>query len=252
MALTEDYLINTAINELGYLEKNTNSSLDNKTSNAGYKNYTKYWRDMCPSLQGQAWCDCFVSWCFNKTYGSVKANELLYGGLRSYYTPTSAKCYLTKGRLDKNPKRGDQIFFSKNGSVDSIYHTGIVESFDGSYINTIEGNTSVGSGVVPNGGGVFRKRYSYAVYKNRIFCGHPKYEGGNSMAVNYAVQIKVSDYLTVRTSPGTENPIFKVNGMYELRLPSGLVVAIVEEKDGWGRLSNISGWIKLAYTKRLN
>ena len=41
-----DKLIQTADNEVGYLEKSSNSQLDDKTANAGMNNYTKYWLDI--------------------------------------------------------------------------------------------------------------------------------------------------------------------------------------------------------------
>ena len=44
-----------AKNEIGYLEKKSNSQLDSKTANAGSSNYTKYWRDIKPSYQGPPW-----------------------------------------------------------------------------------------------------------------------------------------------------------------------------------------------------
>ena len=50
-------LISRAKQENGYLEKKSNKDLDSKTGNAGSNNYTKYARDLYPSLQGQAWCD---------------------------------------------------------------------------------------------------------------------------------------------------------------------------------------------------
>lgn len=46
-------VISLAKDEIGYLEKASNSNLDSKTGNAGYNNYTKYWRDIKPSYQGQ-------------------------------------------------------------------------------------------------------------------------------------------------------------------------------------------------------
>ena len=46
-------MIQTAKAEIGYLEKASNSNLDSKTGNAGSNNYTKYWRDIMPSYQGQ-------------------------------------------------------------------------------------------------------------------------------------------------------------------------------------------------------
>ena len=48
-----DKLIRIAKNEIGYLEKASNSQLDSKTANAGENNYTKYWRDIKPDYQGQ-------------------------------------------------------------------------------------------------------------------------------------------------------------------------------------------------------
>ena len=64
-----DKLISIAENEVGYLEKKSNSQLDSKTANAGSANYTKYWRDIMPDYQGQPWCACFVTWCFVKAFG---------------------------------------------------------------------------------------------------------------------------------------------------------------------------------------
>ena len=46
MANLASKVINIALAEVGYLEKKSNASLDNKTANAGSNNYTKYGRDM--------------------------------------------------------------------------------------------------------------------------------------------------------------------------------------------------------------
>ena len=54
-------LLNVAESELGYLEKASDQDLDSKTGNAGSGNFTKYWRDLNPKMQGQPWCDGFVS-----------------------------------------------------------------------------------------------------------------------------------------------------------------------------------------------
>lgn len=75
-----------------------------------------------------------------------------------------------------------------------------------------------------------------------------------SKTVNYAVCVNVSpgSYLTVRTSPEvrTDN-LFVVQGQAQ-RLVRGQIVAIVEEKNGWGRIGNIGGWISLSYCLRAN
>ena len=162
--------------QLGYLQKKSNSNLNDKTNNAGSNNYTKYWEDLKPSYQGQSWCDAFVSWCFLKAYGAEAANELLCGGLYSFYTPTSASYYKNKKQWYTYPKVGDQIFFENDVR---ICHTGIVIKVTNSYVYTIEGNTSGASGVIPNGGGVCKK--SYAIKTKKIAgYGRPNYMAKNS------------------------------------------------------------------------
>lgn len=58
---TAEELIATARKEIGYLEKASNSMLEEKTANAGEANYTKYghWY----KENGVYWCQQFVSWC---------------------------------------------------------------------------------------------------------------------------------------------------------------------------------------------
>ena len=57
---TSDKVIKIAVDEKGYLEKASLKNLDDKVANAGHKNITKYWRDICRKLQGDKWCMCFV------------------------------------------------------------------------------------------------------------------------------------------------------------------------------------------------
>lgn len=169
------YSINTVLavarGEIGYLEKLNAQKLDSKTENAGNGNFTKYWRDLGADMQGQPWCDAFVSWCFMKAYGKAAANKILCGGLNSFYTPTSAQKYKAAGRFSSAPAVGDQVFF-KNSS--RICHTGIVIGATESTVTTIEGNTSGASGVVPNGGGVKEKTYPRN-YSGIAGYGHPMY-----------------------------------------------------------------------------
>lgn len=144
-------VIAAAKNEIGYLEKKSNSSLDSKTANAGSANYTKYWRDIKPSYQGQPWCACFVTWCFEKVFGKNVAAKLL----KHYpyvYCPTMSDLFT----LNANPKEGDIVIFKRNGT---FVHTGIVTKVNGDYFETVEGNTSGGSSIAANGGGVFQKSY---------------------------------------------------------------------------------------------
>lgn len=157
-----DKVIEIAKNEIGYMEKASNSNLYDKTANAGSNNYTKYWAEVCPSLQAQPWCACFVTWCFEKAFGKDKATALL----KEYpftYCPSMANHFT----LNANPKRGDIVLFYRHGE---FAHTGIVTSVDGDKFYTIEGNTSAGSSIIPNGGEVCAKSYYNSNLPGTKFC----------------------------------------------------------------------------------
>ncbi len=146
-----DKLISIATAEIGYLEKKNGNSLDSKTLNAGSNNYTKYWRDVKPSYQAQPWCACFVTWCMDRAFGQDKTRKLL----KHYpfvYVPTLAGM-----TANKTPHKGDIVCFYRNGT---FTHTGIVIAVNGANITTIEGNTSGGSTIIANGGGVCKKTYN--------------------------------------------------------------------------------------------
>lgn len=145
-------LIEVAENEVGYLEKNSNKNLNDKTANAGTKNWTKYGAYF--GINPAAWCDMFVDWCFVQAYGREAAKTLLNGF--SAYTPTSANYFKKINRWSNTPQVGAQIFF-KNSI--RICHTGIVYKVTSTTVYTIEGNTSGGSAVIANGGGVCKKQY---------------------------------------------------------------------------------------------
>lgn len=174
-------VIDIALAEVGYLEKKSNSNLDNKTANAGYGNYTKYARDLDNikgfyngKKNGFAWCDIFVDWCFVQAYGAEKAKNMLCQPDNSAGAGCgfSMRFYKNKNQFYTSPKKGDQIFFKQNGE---ITHTGLVYKVDNSKVYTVEGNTSSASGVVANGGAVAKK--SYSLDSNYIAgYGRPKYE----------------------------------------------------------------------------
>lgn len=151
-----------AKNEIGYLEKKSNSQLDSKTANAGSKNYTKYWRDIKPSYQGQPWCAAFVSWCFMEAFGQEKAKKLLKHW-PYVYCPTLGNLFTRNA----NPKIGDIVIFYHNGT---FTHTGIVTAVIGDRFYTIEGNTSGASGIIANGGGVCAKSYLNSQMPGTKFC----------------------------------------------------------------------------------
>lgn len=160
-----DALIATAKNEVGYLEKKSNSQLDSKTANAGSANYTKYWRDLKPSWNGQAWCAVFVSWCMAQTFGLETAKKLLKHPTDFPYV----YCPTLGARFTKyaNPEKGDVVIFYRNGT---FAHTGLVTRVEGDRFWTIEGNTSGGSTIIANGGGVCEKNYYNSNLPGTKFC----------------------------------------------------------------------------------
>lgn len=182
-------IIALAQNEIGYLEKASNSQLDSKTANAGYNNFTKYARDLdnIPGFfngpkNGYPWCTSFYCWLFVKSFGVEQARKMLYLPVNSL----AAGCDYALGYYKKNgafysaPKAGDQIFFSS--SRGGVAHTGLVEKVTASTVYTIEGNTSTSAGVIANGGGVCRKSYSIG-YSRIIGYGRPKYDAESTPVV---------------------------------------------------------------------
>jgi len=227
-------VINVAESQVGYLEKSSPYNEDSFTGNAGYNNYTKYGRDLVkwvgsPYSDGVYWCDEFVDWCFITAYGLETAKQLLGGW--SAYCPTSVSYFKSMGRWHtSNPQKGDVIYFldSKNEAG----HTGIVYKVDSSTVYTIEGNTSSSDGVVPNGGGVFKK--SYALNYNRIYgYGRPaydketnwiktdkgwRYKQGSDVARNCWIEINNSWYYFkangyMATDEFIKSSSYKVNGI---------------------------------------
>ena len=175
-----------AIGEVGYLEKSKVAYKKNpdiiyeKTAGAGQDNYTKYGYEMhkiYPTVMDfpAPWCDAFVDWCFQKAYGISTAKSLI-GGNFDDYTVSSCNMYRKHNSLGNIPKVGAQVFFTKNGLYTGCYHTGIVYAVDSAYFYTIEGNTSGASGVVANGGGVAKKKYSIRKYSEKVLFGYPKYD----------------------------------------------------------------------------
>ena len=144
--------------QVGYLEKASNSNLDSKTGNAGYNNYTKYARDVnnmgLMGCQGQPWCAVYQFWINAKTKGKNKALDIMGSG---FYNCNSVKAHAkAKGSWHGTPKVGALPIFRKGA------HIGRVISISGNTIRTNEGNTSSGglNTVEANGGCVAEKSYT--------------------------------------------------------------------------------------------
>lgn len=246
-------MLDIALGEVGYLEKETYNDLDSKTANAGDENYTKYQRDLAKinyfnsSKKGVAWCAVFVCWCLVQVVGKDMARKLLC-------QPTTDNCgagcdsqmnyYKRQGCwYTKNPRPGDQIiFWDKNKT--SGAHTGWVYKVDNTYVYTVEGNTSGANGVVANGGGVCKKKYK--LNNDRIAgYGRPWWEIATDMAsppessVTPAtpsisthdawVQVSVGSTVNFRSAPKTSSK--RISGMP--RISNGERVLVKSSDAGW-------------------
>lgn len=209
MTYDRQRVIDIALSEVGYLEKASNSQLDDKTANAGNKNFTKYARDLDAlgfyngRKQSVAWCDVFVDHCFVAAYGVEAALKLTCQPTKAANNcgagcKHSRNYYKAKGQLYNNPEPGDQIFFYGSDGV-SISHTGLVYKVDNKKVYTVEGNTSGSSGVEANGGGVFKKSYSLS-YSRIAGYGRPKYGALNGSETALESPVKKDEEIHTETS----------------------------------------------------
>lgn len=173
--MTESEAIERAVEvaegEEGYYEKASNAELDDKTANAGSKNWNKFARDvdackgwMNGNKNGYEWCCMFVCATFLYSFGYPTARLMLYQPEHSY----AAACkyafnyFKQNGAAYTTPEPGDQIFFDYGHG---IAHTGLVEKVTDSYVYTIEGNA---------GNEVQAKKYARS-NKNIVGYGRPNW-----------------------------------------------------------------------------
>lgn len=156
------------------------SQIGTKESPAG-SNKVKYntaYYEREVSGSNYAWCCAFVWWVFRE----ARASELFYGGGKTAYCP-SLKNFHKKQAVKGNYQLGDVVFFNFSGKTNAA-HVGICESWDGTYITTIDGNT--GSGNEANGGAVMRrkraKKYIVGAYR-------PAYQEEDKMTEEQVKQI---------------------------------------------------------------
>ena len=174
MATPTDVL-RVAAGEIGYV------ALDDPDSGS---KYGRWYADTMgrPEYRGPStaypWCAMFVSWVFAQAGQSMPGLPTPQCSVIVSRNRGSSRAV---SKHDAQP--GDVILFDwdpkKGNGAD---HVGIVELNKGSYVQTIEGNTSSGSsGSQSNGGGVWRRTRAwsdvYAVYR-------PEYSGEvNDMAL---------------------------------------------------------------------
>ena len=168
-------IVNVAKSQVGYQEGSSSSQLSGSTY--GGSNYTEYgrWYGM-----QDMWCAMFVSWCAK--VANIPSSIVTYHS----YTPSGLSWFKGKGQAYSRatvasggykPQPGDIIYFKSPRNSNPTNHIGIVTSYSGSTVYTVEGNTSSAT-VSTNGGAVAAKSYSisntYIVY----IC-KPAYTGTN-------------------------------------------------------------------------
>ena len=106
---------------------------------------------------GTFWCAAFVYWCFQKAAEKIgrKNPVLKTGHCMTHWNNTPGKKILAANAVN-NPSliKPGHIFLINTGG--SHGHTGIIESVEGGFINTIEGNSDPNGS--SNGIGVFRNK----------------------------------------------------------------------------------------------
>ena len=159
MSYSANKLLATAAAEVGYIEKKSNSQLDNKTANAGNGDFTKYARDLYNAgyyngnKLGVAWCDVFNDWCHYMAAGADKtiAESVTYqtGTEDGAGCEGSLRNYRNKKQFFTSPLPGDQLFIKDIEEPDDptkSSHTGIVYKVDNvkKIFYSIEGNSTYG------------------------------------------------------------------------------------------------------------
>lgn len=235
MACNPEKVISVAEGEVGYLEKKSNKDLDSKTKNAGSNNYTKYgaWYGDNPDY----WCAMFICWIYHTAFGDTAAKKLLCGAF-SAACETIRKNFVNAKQWYTSPKAGDLIFFTGSRHA-GANHIGIVYKVAGSTVYTIEGNTSGGSSVIDNGGGVAKK--SYPVSYSRIMgYARPKYDASTSAKTT--TKISTTGYYKKYTGKSDKiDTVFATIGVQEIYRGSWKKRKPVAVKNGY---SNYTGTTK--------
>lgn len=181
-------MIEAARSWIGYKEKAGAwyQYYESKNEGAGDGNYTRFGRLSDVIIfgadrrhkDGFAWCCMFIlavlyemragHQACNVQAGKLKQDKAAVrwvsevvagGGSLDFFAGCSAflRSYKSRGAVSSIPHAGDFVLYVDHRGLP--YHIGIIESVEGDYINTIEGNTSsTGAGVVADGGQVAAKR----------------------------------------------------------------------------------------------
>ena len=238
-------LLAVALSQIGYMESD---SLDDISGTlGGGNNFTEYNWNMGDFGSGYGtgnydWCASFVSFCLLQSR-STEQNKLSdwcrnHMGDADYIwrevgCPKWAQNLTETGYYQKSlanggtyqPKSGDLIFFRWSPEK-AIGHIGIVLYSDSERVYTVEGNTSGGSTMVSNGGGVHFKNYELD-YSCIDGYGTPPYKTNDEVAkIDYSGE-NVSAGLYVATTGKYLYADTSLEGEYQI-IPSGTLFEVTE------------------------
>lgn len=152
MSGTSEDVLTVARQEIGY-----SRFTDPETGSKYGRWYAALTKSPYFAANGVPYCAMFVSWVFAQA-GATAA------GLPGAYCPTMLQTAKAKGTTvtKLNAQPGDIVYFDFTGSG-VTGHVGIVERNTGTYLVTIEGNTTSGTtGAQANGGVVARRTRAYS------------------------------------------------------------------------------------------
>lgn len=262
-------MIEVAEQCLDYLEKATLSDLgdltpEGKVRNAGYNNYTLYWKwynELTQkNYQGEPYCIAWVCLQFVRAFGSDIGKKLLLGEIY-IYCPTAYTNFKNARQTSSTPHVGDIVLFWNN-SLGRYAHAGLVVKVTTNGYVTYEANTSSGNNVVVRNGGATTRK-SYTTGANKVIFLRPNYAAyGISMEAveddfqSYPVQtgqigIHANVSMNVRSGPGVkydkvgsvaENKYFKIDK--KAFDADGTRWLHSEELGGWVSGKYLEGWIQ--------
>lgn len=180
---TAQNVLKIAIAEIGTKESPANSN------NVKYN--TEYYGK---SVSGSSypWCVAFQWWVFKQ----AGMSGLFYNGRKTASCSALNSYHKSKGQSvsagDWQP--GDLIFFNFSGGT-STQHIGLCESYDGTYVTTIDGNT--GTTNEANGGAVMRRKRNK---KYVVAAIRPNYDGSKSAPTTNYTWVQPVAYFPVLKS----------------------------------------------------
>lgn len=145
----KDQIIATAIAQIGYHEKASNSGLYTDGNNGSgnwnkfaYEIDTKWPGYFNGSKNGYEWCTSAYTWYFLVNVGKELTHKLLYTPAKNMAAGCvyAVKYFKAAGAYYSTPKVGDQ-WFKKDSDGDPC-HTGIVVSVNGNQFDVVEGNVN--------------------------------------------------------------------------------------------------------------